>query len=85
MVTGIGSLFQTHFPFQKGVMLNSPQAIHQFTDVAKREGEFRIRMMAKGVYVMHGGGALSITHSDEDIERIIEASREVAKEMRMGG
>jgi glutamate-1-semialdehyde 2,1-aminomutase len=85
MVTGIGSLFQTHFPFQKGVMLNSPQAIQQFTDVAKREGEFRIRMMAKGVYVMHGGGALSITHSDEDIERIIEASREVAKEMRMGG
>ena len=25
VVTGIGSLFQTHFPFEKGVTLNSPQ------------------------------------------------------------
>jgi glutamate-1-semialdehyde aminotransferase len=30
---------------------------------------------------MHGGGSLSIAHSDEDIEKIIEAAREVAKEM----
>jgi glutamate-1-semialdehyde aminotransferase len=30
---------------------------------------------------MHGGGALSIAHSDEDIEKIIGAAREVAREM----
>jgi len=30
---------------------------------------------------MHGGGCLSITHSDEDIEKIIKATREVAREM----
>ena len=80
-VTGIGSLFQTHFPSQKGVSLDSPNLIHQFTDLDKREVEFRIRMLTKGVYVMHGGGSLSIAHSDEDIERIIDAAREVAKEM----
>jgi glutamate-1-semialdehyde aminotransferase len=33
---------------------------------------------------MHGGGGLSISHSDEDIKRIIEATREVAKEMAEG-
>ena len=38
-------------------------------------------MLAKGVHMMHGGGALSITHSDEDIRKIIEAAGEVAKEM----
>ena len=81
-VTGIGSLFQTHFPSQKGVGLNSPNRIHQFTDIEKREVEFRIRMLTKGVHVMHGGGSLSIAHSDEDIERIIEAAREVAREMK---
>jgi len=81
MVTGIGSLFQTHFPFQKGVTLNSPDSIHRYTDVEKREVEFRIRMLTKGVYMMHGGGSLSLAHSDEDIEKIIEAAREVAKEM----
>jgi glutamate-1-semialdehyde aminotransferase len=38
-------------------------------------------MLTKGVHVMHGGGALSITHSDDDIEKVIRATREVAKEM----
>ena len=80
-VTGIGSLFQTHFPYQDGVVLNSPHAISQLTDVEKRENEFRIRMLSKGVHLMHGGGALSITHSDEDIRKIIEAAGEVGKEM----
>jgi glutamate-1-semialdehyde aminotransferase len=80
-VTGIGSLFQTHFPLQKGVALNSPDSINQLTDVEKREVEFRIRMLTKGVHVMHGGGGLSIAHADKDIEKIIGAAREVAKEM----
>ena len=80
-VTGIGSLFQTHFPNQEGAVLNSPQSINQSTDIEKREGEFRIRMLAKGVHMMHGGGALSLTHTDADIQKIIEAAGEVAKEM----
>ncbi|MDI6761635.1 MAG: aspartate aminotransferase family protein [Thermodesulfobacteriota bacterium] len=81
VVTGTGSLFQTHFPFQKGVTLNSPHSINQFTDTEKREVEFRIRMLNHGVHMMHGGGSLSMAHSDEDIERIIQATREVAREM----
>jgi len=79
--TGMGSLFQTHFPLQEGVTLNSPQSIHRFTDLEKRENEFRIRMLTKGVHVMHGGGSLSTAHSDEDIERIIKAAEEVAQGM----
>jgi glutamate-1-semialdehyde 2,1-aminomutase len=81
IVTGIGSLFQTHFPFQKGVILDSPHSIQKFTDIEKREVEFRIRMLTKGVYMMHGGGGLSIVHSDEDIEKIVNAAEEVAREM----
>jgi glutamate-1-semialdehyde 2,1-aminomutase len=42
-------------------------------------------MLVKGIHVMHGGGALSMAHSDEDIEKIIKASREVAKEMKAEG
>jgi glutamate-1-semialdehyde 2,1-aminomutase len=81
LVTGIGSLFQTHFPFQKGETLNSPHSIHRLTDIKKREIEFRIRMLTKGIHVMHGGGSLSIAHSDRDIEKIIKTTREVVKEM----
>jgi glutamate-1-semialdehyde 2,1-aminomutase len=84
IVTGTGSLFQTHFPFQKGVTLNSPHSINTFTDIEKREVEFRIRMLTKGIHVMHGGGGLSIAHSDEDIEKIIKATGEVAREMKEG-
>ncbi len=82
VVTGIGSLFQTHFPYRKGETLNSPHSINRFTDIEKREIEFRIRMLTKGIHVMHGGGSLSIAHSDRDIEKIIEAAGDVAKEMK---
>jgi glutamate-1-semialdehyde 2,1-aminomutase len=81
VVTGIGSLFQIHFPFERGVTLNSPHSIHRFTDIEKREIEFRIRMLTKGIHVMHGGGCLTVAHSDEDIEKIIKAARKVAREM----
>jgi glutamate-1-semialdehyde 2,1-aminomutase len=82
IVTGTGSLFQIHFPFRKGVKLDSPQMIHYSTDIEKREIEFRIRMLTKGVHVMHGGGGLSTSHSDEDIDKIVHAAGEVAKEMK---
>jgi glutamate-1-semialdehyde 2,1-aminomutase len=82
VVTGVGSLFQTHFPFSKGETLNSPHSINRFTDVEKREVEFRVRMLTKGIHVMHGGGCLSIAHSDEDIEKITKAARRVAREMK---
>jgi glutamate-1-semialdehyde 2,1-aminomutase len=82
VVTGVGSLLQTHFPSQKEVILNSPHSIHFFTDIEKREIEFRVRMLSKGIHVMHGGGSLSLAHSDEDIEKVVKAARAVAKEMR---
>lgn len=81
-VSGFSSLFQIHFPYQKGLVLNSPQGIHRYTNIEKREIEFRVRMLTKGIHVMHGGGALSIAHSDGDIEKIIQSVREVAREMK---
>ncbi len=81
LVTGIGSLFQTHFPFKREEPLNSPHLINEKTDIEKREVEFRIRMLNHGVHVMHGGGSLSMAHSDEDLLKILSAAREVAKEM----
>ncbi|MCX8118892.1 MAG: aspartate aminotransferase family protein [Desulfobacterota bacterium] len=89
LVTGVGSLFQVHFPFEPGEIPPAPHAINQRTDIEKREGEFRIRMLNHGVHVMHGGGSLSMAHSDEDLQKILEAARVVAREMadslRSGG
>jgi glutamate-1-semialdehyde aminotransferase len=41
-------------------------------------------MLTKGVHVMHGGGGLSIVHSDKDIEKIIEVAGQVGREMVEG-
>lgn len=81
MVTGIGSLFQIHFPFERMERFDSPHLINQKTDIEKREVEFRLRMLNHGVHVMHGGGSLSMAHTEEDLQKIIRATREVAKEM----
>jgi len=61
--------------------LNSPHSINRFTDIEKREVQFRLRMLTKGIHVMHGGGSVTLSHSDKDIKKIIKAAREVAREM----
>jgi glutamate-1-semialdehyde 2,1-aminomutase len=80
--TGTGSLFMTHFPEDKGVKLDSPYAVNYLTDVDKREVELKIRLLSKGVYVMHGGGAVSTRHSGDDIDFFINKLEEVAREMK---
>ena len=81
LCSGVGSLFMTHFPKQPGLRIDSPYAGNCLTDVEKREKELKGRLLAKGVYVMHGGGAISLAHRDEDLERFLELAEEVAFEM----
>ncbi len=79
--TGDGSLFGLQFPFKEGVKLRNPRDIEELTDLERRDKELRLRMLNHGVHVWKGGGALSTAHSDEDIQTIIEAYYQVAKEM----
>jgi glutamate-1-semialdehyde aminotransferase len=41
-------------------------------------------MLNNGVHVVHGGGGLSIAHSDREIQRITEVAGSVAREMAAG-
>jgi glutamate-1-semialdehyde 2,1-aminomutase len=79
--TGMGSLCGLYFPKEPCGVVRNPGEIQSLTDVELLDQEFRIRMMNHGVFVMHGGGAVSTAHTDEDIERILEAAREVALEI----
>jgi glutamate-1-semialdehyde 2,1-aminomutase len=81
---GIGSLFTTCFPSSKDIPVWNIEDVETKTDVPKRDREFRLRMLNKGVYTMYGGGAVSMAHTDEDLNRIIQAAEEVAKEMSGG-
>jgi len=81
---GVGSLFTTCFPPSNDVQLLNIEDVETKTDMARREKEFRLRMLNKGVYTMYGGGALSMAHTEEDMNRIIRAAEVVAQEMSGG-
>jgi glutamate-1-semialdehyde 2,1-aminomutase len=78
---GVGSLFTTCFPSSADIPLRNIEDIETQTDIPRRDKEFRLRMLNKGVYMMYGGGALSMAHTEEDMLRIIRAAEETADEM----
>jgi len=79
--TGIGSFFQTHFPFEERVILRSPKDVELLTDVKKRDEEFKLRLINKGFFVMHGGGAVSTAHTESEINHLIEVVSNIGSEM----
>ena len=79
-VHGISSLFIALFPYEDGFEPKGSMDVFTKTDMFKNM-EFNFRMMNHGVYLVHGGGMLCTEHSDEDIERTIETTAAVAKEM----
>jgi len=80
--TGMGSLCGVYFPYKPETVVKSPTQMYQLTDLDKLDREFRIRMLNHGVFVVHGAGAVSFAHNEEEIERVIAATEEVALEMR---
>lgn len=80
--TGMESLCGVYLPFDSQAVIKSPTQWAQQTDVERIDNEFKVRMLNHGVYVMHGGGAVSAAHTEGDIDRIIAAAAEVGKEMK---
>jgi len=78
---GVGSLFTTCFPASDDIPIRNIEEVETRTDMAKRDREFRLRMLNHGVYTMYGGGAISMAHSDSDLDRIVQAAEAVAQEM----
>lgn len=79
--TGFGSLFMTHFPKVSLKEMKDSYTLNTACDVEKREKELRLRLLNKGVYVMHGGGAISTAHTREDLNTFLERIEEVAEDM----
>ena len=78
---GVGSLFTTCFPPSGDVSLRNIEDTELHTDIARRDKQFRLAMLNRGVYTIFGGGAISMAHTQKDIEHIIKAAEEVAEEM----
>lgn len=78
---GVGSLFSTCFPPLEDTTVRNNEETERKTDTTRRDREFRLRMLNRGVYTIWGGGAISTAHTDGDIDFIIQAAGEVAAEM----
>jgi glutamate-1-semialdehyde 2,1-aminomutase len=78
---GIGSLCGVYLPLEPSVVVKSAGDMLVRTDVKRVDYEFRIRMLNQGVYVAHGGGALSTAHTQEELDRIIRATETAASQM----
>jgi len=79
---GMGSLCGAYFPYESETIVKSPTQLQHHTNVEKLEQEFRIRMLNHGVFMVRGGGAISLAHTEEDIERVIAATEKVARDMK---
>jgi len=63
------------------VPLRNIEEVETHSDTARRDRQFRLSMLNKGVYTVYGGGAVSMSHTDKDIEHIIKAAEASAEEM----
>ncbi len=83
VVTG-SSLFMVHFPREKGVAYDRPEDVHddRRSNVALREEVLKLALLANGVNVVHGGGAVSAAHGEREIDATIAAYSEAARLIR---
>jgi len=77
------SLFFIHFPSSKAEGF-SPESLNnqRLSDLVLRERILKLALLNEGVHVMHGGGAVSAAHGDEDIQKTIDACAEVGRLFR---
>lgn len=80
-----GSSFAVpQFPYDEKQSLASPDEVNDPTlcDVELRDHIFQLALLLEDVHVVHGGGAVSTAHTEQDIARLGEASRRVAQRIK---
>jgi len=78
------SLGVLHFPVKPGIDIHSPEVVADpaFCMLRVREQIFRLAMLLEDVYTVHGLGALSTAHTEEDLNRLYDACDRVAQRLR---
>lgn len=73
-----------HFPYDEGVELISPDQVWDpaVCDVERRESVLKLALLLERVHVMHGLGALSTEHTEEDLEWLFSACEGAARTIK---
>ena len=78
---GIGSLCGAYLPLDPATQVRNAGDMQKSTDIKRIDHEFRIRMLNEGVYMVHGGGAISTAHTEEEVDQVTRITEVVARQM----
>ncbi|MFQ5875867.1 MAG: aspartate aminotransferase family protein [Dehalococcoidia bacterium] len=78
------SLVMIHFPYDERTRMTSPEAVWdpKICHVHRREKVLKLALLLERVHVVHGLGAVSMAHSEEDVEWLFQACDGAAKRMK---
>ncbi len=81
-----GSLSTVYFPLQEDLAPQGPEDLHDpsLCDVTLAERVLKVGLLLNGVNVVHGLGALSMAHTEADLERTWAAFGALAQRIRAG-
>jgi glutamate-1-semialdehyde 2,1-aminomutase len=81
---GGSSLAMVHFPYDQGAVLDRPEAVLDAAvcDVPLRTEVLGAAILLEGVHMVQGHGSAATTHTDEDMERLKDACRAVARRVK---
>jgi hypothetical protein len=78
------SLAAPQFPYDEKQPLLDPDDVNDPAkcDVELRDHIFQLALLLEDVHVVHGGGALSTAHAEQDVARLGEACRSIARRVK---
>lgn len=78
------SLGMVHFPFDEDTMLDRPELVcdPEVCDVALRDRVLGPALLLEDVHLVDGHGAASTAHTGQDMEKLEDACRNVARRIR---
>jgi glutamate-1-semialdehyde 2,1-aminomutase len=81
------SMAYIQYPCGADLPLDSPDAINdpQQNDVDLRERVSKLAFLIEGVHTVHGLGALSMAHGEDEVQRTAQACRAVGRRLREAG
>ena len=75
------SVVGVHFLSPEIESVSSPEITWnpEVSDFDMREKIFKLSMLEEGFYIFHGYGGISAAHTDEEIQRSLDAAEKIAK------
>jgi glutamate-1-semialdehyde 2,1-aminomutase len=78
------SMFYLHFPYEESALLDLPTDWFDpsVCDTELTHGVLDLALLLEDVFVLHGHGAVSVAHSDSDIDILADACRRAARRIK---